>query len=171
MPRPRKRKSDSHRRGVRPAKIISGGQSGADLGSLRAGEALRIATGGMMPKGFRTEDGPRPDYACRFGMRETSSTSYRSRTKQNVIESDGTVIFSGPLLAGGSLLTKRLCDDLGKPCLVLGFPTSNDQSKLFVDWLASHQVRVLNIAGNRESNSPGIEGFVFDFLVGALKEP
>jgi hypothetical protein len=31
-----------------PAKIISGGQSGADLGALRASEALGIATGGAM---------------------------------------------------------------------------------------------------------------------------
>jgi len=49
-----------------------------------------------MPKGFRTEAGPRPDYARRFGVRETSSANYRSRTKQNVIDSDATVIFSGP---------------------------------------------------------------------------
>jgi hypothetical protein len=149
------------------AKIISGGQSGADIGALRAGEALGIATGGAMPKGFRTEAGPQPTYAERFGMRETSSRSYRSRTRQNVIESDGTVIFAGPSLAGGSLLTKRLCADLGKPCLVLAFPAANDQRKLCTDWLAAHAIQVLNVAGNRESKSPGIEEFVFDFLVSA----
>jgi putative molybdenum carrier protein len=154
---------------VRPVKIISGGQSGADLGGLRAGEALGIATGGAMPKGFRTEAGSRPTYAERFGMRETSSRSYRSRTKQNVIESDGTVIFGCPSLAGGSLLTKRLCDELGKPCLVLAFPAANDPRKLFTDWLAAHHIEVLNVAGNRESKSPGIEEFVFHFLVSALK--
>jgi hypothetical protein len=121
-----------------------------------------------MPKGFRTEAGPRPSYAERFGMHETSSRSYRSRTLQNVIESDGTAIFGGPLLAGGSLLTKRLCEGLGKPCLVLDFPAANDQRKLFGDWLASHPIRVLNVAGNRESQSPGVEEFVFHFLVSAL---
>src|SRR5690242_6490355 len=113
-------------RHMRPAKIICGGQSGADFGALLAGEALGTATGGAMPKDFRTESGPRPSYAERFGMHETSSSSYRGRTLQNVIESDGTVIFGGPLLAGGSLLTKRLCDAFGKPCLVLDFPAMND---------------------------------------------
>jgi hypothetical protein len=154
---------------VRPAKIVSGGQTGADLGGLRAGEALGIATGGAMPKGFRTEAGPRPDYAERFGLCETSSRSYRSRTRQNVSESDGTVIFSGPSLVGGSRFTRHLCDELGKPCLLLAFPPSEDQQKLFADWLASHQVQALNVAGNRESKSPGIEEFVFQFLVSALR--
>jgi putative molybdenum carrier protein len=150
------------------AKIISGGQSGADIGALRAGEALGIATGGAMPKGFRTEAGPRPNYAERFGMREISSRSYRSRTRQNVIDSDGTVIFSGPSLVAGSLLTERLCDALGKPCFVLDFPAANDQRKLFADWLAAHPIQVLNVAGNRESRSPGIEEFVFHFLVSMI---
>ena len=154
---------------MRPAKIISGGQSGADLGGLWAGKALGIATGGAMPKGFRTEAGRRQNYAALFGMRETSSQSYRSRTRQNVIESDGTVIFSGPSVAGGTLLTKRLCDDLGKPCLVLAFPAAHDQNKLFADWLSSHQIQVLNVAGNRESQNPGIEEFVFHFLVSAWR--
>jgi len=52
---------------------------------------------------------------------------------------------------------------------MLAFPTANDQRTLFVDWLASHQVVVLNVAGNRESENPGIENFVFRFLVNALK--
>jgi Circularly permutated YpsA SLOG family len=116
---------------LRLAKIISGGQSGADLGGLWGGKALGIATGGAMPKGFRTEAGPRHNYAALFGMRATSSSSYRSRTRQNVIESDGTVIFVGRSLAGGSLLTKRLCEDFGKPCFVLAFPATDDQHKLF----------------------------------------
>jgi hypothetical protein len=154
---------------MRPAKIMSGGQSGADLGGLWAGKALGIITGGAMPKGFRTEAGPRHNYAALFGMRATSSSSYWSRTRQNVIESDGTVIFVGPSLAGGSLLTKRLCDELGKPCLVLAFPATHDQHKLFADWLALHQIQVLNVAGNRESQSPGIEEFVFHFLVSTLQ--
>lgn len=122
---------------MRPAKIVSGGQSGADLGGLWAGKALGIATGGAMPKGFRTEAGPRHNYAALFGMRATSSSNYWSRTRQNVIESDGTVIFVGRSLAGGSLLTKRLCDQFGKPCFVLGFPAAHDQHKHFADWLAS----------------------------------
>jgi len=154
---------------VRPTKIISGGQTGADLGGLRAGEALGIATGGAMPKGFRTEAGPQPTYAERFGMRQTLSTTYQIRTRRNVVQSDGTVIFVGPTLVGGSLLTERLCNALGKPCLVLDFPAANDQGKRFADWLASHPIPVLNVAGNRESRSPGIEEFVFDFLVSTLK--
>ena len=172
MPRERtwsRSSEEARRESVRPAKIISGGQSGADLGALRAGEALGIATGGSMPKGFRTEAGLRPQYAQRFGMRETSSRSYKGRTRLNVVESDGTLIFSGPSLAGGSLLTKRLCDALGKPCLALAVAAASDQALLLTDWLAAHRIEVLNVAGDRESRSPGMEAFVFDFLVRAFK--
>jgi hypothetical protein len=86
-----------------------------------------------------------------------------------VIESDGTVVFAGRSLVGGSLLTKRLCDELGRPYLVLTFPAANDQRSLFADWLAANPIRVLNVAGNGESNSPGIEEFVFHFLVSVLE--
>lgn len=42
--------------------IISGGQTGADQGGLDAGKALGLKTGGLMPKGWRTEAGPRPGH-------------------------------------------------------------------------------------------------------------
>ena len=45
-------------------RIISGGQTGADQGGLRAGAALGLDTGGWIPFGFRTDTGadcrPRP---------------------------------------------------------------------------------------------------------------
>ena len=41
-------------------KIISGGQTGADYGALLAAHALGLETGGWAPKGWRTEDGPKP---------------------------------------------------------------------------------------------------------------
>ena len=38
-------------------KIISGGQSGADLAGLKAAIKLGIETGGFIPKNYRTENG------------------------------------------------------------------------------------------------------------------
>ena len=74
-------------------KIISGGQTGADQGGLEAAEKLSLSTGGKMPRGFKTEDGPDPKLASRFGLGELASAEYPPRTRYNVVDSDGTVIF------------------------------------------------------------------------------
>ena len=43
-----------------PKKIISGGQTGADLGALVGARRVGIETGGTAPKGFRTDRGLQP---------------------------------------------------------------------------------------------------------------
>src|SRR5262249_19387201 len=74
-------------------KVISGGQTGADQGALRSAKKAGIATGGWMPKGFLTEDGPRPEFAEWFGMQEHWSPRYPPRTEMNVADSDVTLWF------------------------------------------------------------------------------
>ena len=44
-------------------RIITGGQSGADQVGWRVARAFDIPTGGWMPKGYLTEEGPRPEFA------------------------------------------------------------------------------------------------------------
>ena len=59
--------------------------------------------GGFVPRGRRAEDGRNPDH---YKLTEVSSVSYAVRTKRNVRETDGTVVFSlDPILTGGSSLT------------------------------------------------------------------
>src|SRR5690606_40779974 len=88
-------------------KIISGGQQGADFGGLLAGKDLNLETGGTAPKDYRTENGS--NYKLiEFGLKEHSSFEYPPRTKQNVQDSDGTIIF-GRLESPGSILTYNLC--------------------------------------------------------------
>src|SRR3954453_21838055 len=48
-------------------RVISGGQTGADLAGWRAARAAGIATGGWMPRGFWTEAGERPEFAELYG--------------------------------------------------------------------------------------------------------
>jgi hypothetical protein len=79
-------------------KVISGGQTGADQGGLRAAQAAGIATGGWAPKGWLTEspDGRRdvatPQLAD-FGLVECPEPGYPARTAANARESDGTPWF------------------------------------------------------------------------------
>lgn len=74
-------------------KVISGGQTGADQAAWRAAKRFGLATGGWMPKGFLTEDGPRPGYAELYGAREHEFAWYPPRTRANVRDSDATVVF------------------------------------------------------------------------------
>lgn len=146
-------------------KILSGGQTGSDLGGLLAAEELKIPTGGTAPKRWRTERGANPALGTRFHLTESQSGHYLMRTRVNVFESDGTVIFTRVgVLEGGSAATAAICVELNKP--VIANPTI-DQFRL---WLADHDIQVLNVAGNRESVAPGIEQRVRQFLVEALAD-
>jgi Circularly permutated YpsA SLOG family len=154
-------------------KIISGGQTGADQGGLYIAQALGIPTGGYMPHGFRTDSGPNPELAHRFGLIETHSTHYPARTRANVIMSDGTLIFGRP--SPGSKLTYNLCLQYKKPSYVVlwpinisAWPNIGSLIESFTAWLESNQIKILNVAGNRESQNPGIFRAIQTFLQQAL---
>jgi hypothetical protein len=149
---------------------VSGGQTGGDIGGLAAGVALGIPTGGWAPKGWRTDDGPAP-WLAQFGVREHASYSYPPRTVQNVRDSDGTLWVGNPGSPGGKL-TLRTTRELGKPSFVVlrNVPlTDKVTQRAFREWIALFQIKVLNVAGNRESSSPGIGEFTRDFLVLSLR--
>lgn len=153
---------------LRLKKIISGGQTGADQGGLEAAEKLGIPTGGKMPKGFRTEIGSAPELAERFGLDELASDEYPPRTRYNVVDSDATIIF-GRVTEPGSRLTKRMCQDSHKPCLVVE-DFDDRELRLVGEFIERYKVEVLNIAGNRESGNPGIQKKVRQFLLRALRK-
>lgn len=154
-------------------RIISGAQTGADQGALRAAKALGLLTGGYMPRGWCTDDGPSPNFESLYGMRQTTSSYYPQRTRMNVIESDGTLIW-GRLNSPGCLLTLKYCEQYGKPhfsCVWTG-PLSFAQGtpdKMFLGWLRMNSIRTLNVAGNREKTNPGINEAVYQFLTSVLK--
>lgn len=150
--------------------IISGGQSGSDLAGLKAGTLLGIPTGGFMPKGWMTEDGPKPEYEKLYGMSEWLTENYIDRTMQNIRIGDATVIFGRRSI--GSNRTEESCRLLKKPCLWIaanqtaGYRKANINA--FKIWLARHDTETLNVAGNRESVSPGICKYTMEFLLEAL---
>jgi hypothetical protein len=74
------------------AKIVSGGQTGADRAALDVAIGLGIATGGWVPRGRRAEDGAVPGRYV--GMDETESPDYAERTRLNVRDSDATLILA-----------------------------------------------------------------------------
>lgn len=147
---------------MRPRIIISGGQSGSDKGGLLGARDVGIETGGCAPKGYRTENGPDPSLA-EFGLEEHSSPGYEGRTKVNVVFADGTAIF-GDVSSAGSRLTISLCERF--ECAYIKNPTPAELR----EWVQANQIVVLNVAGNRESVSPGIQERVRGIIVEAFGE-
>lgn len=150
-------------------KIISGGQTGADFGGLEAGKILGIETGGTAPKGYKTERGTNMILLSGFNLRESNSSDYKQRTKQNIQDSDGTVIF-GDSNSAGSALTLNLCKLLNKPWCLIPLDMESKEIDDFLTWIGIWNIQVLNVAGNRESVKPGIQYRVQAFLYKALKE-
>jgi hypothetical protein len=148
--------------------IISGGQTGADQAGWRAARAFGIATGGGMPKGFLTADGPRPEFAVRYGAAEMLTDSDLARTEQNVQDSEATLWF-GATTTACAQATVGACQRLGKPCLPV-YPGAAFEPAHVATWITENRIRTLNVAGNSEREEPGIGDRVEQFLGEVLRQ-
>jgi hypothetical protein len=135
-----------------PERVVSGGQTGVDRAALDAALALGLACGGWCPRGRLAEDGRIPE---RYPLQETPSVEYPQRTEWNVRDSDGTLILYRGVLEGGSALTARLAEQYDRPSIALDLMTSPDPLAIR-EWIARNEIRVLNVAGPRASDSPGL---------------
>lgn len=143
--------------------IVSGGQTGADRAGLDFAIAHGLPHGGWCPFGRRAEDGPLHE---RYQMLETEGEGYRQRTKRNVADSDATLIFNIGELSDGSLATLRFAERAGKPVRVVALDVVDlaTEAANVREWLVTHAVAILNIAGPRESKRPGVYRQTMDFL-------
>jgi hypothetical protein len=146
------------------AKIISGGQTGVDRAALDVAQDFGILAGGWCPRGRRAEDGTIPP---EYPLVETESESYLVRTEWNVRDSDGTLVLARGHVQGGTAATVQWAKQVAKPCLVLD-PTEPQGEAAFQEWIVANGVRVLNIAGPRESEDPGLYAQATGFLRRAL---
>src|SRR6202051_1239331 len=97
-------------------KSVSGGQTGVDRGALDAALAVGFPCGGWCPEDRAAEDGAIPEH---YPLTPLARGGYRERTRQNVLDSDGTAILFHGVLGGGTLLTLNLCKREGKPHVVI----------------------------------------------------
>jgi len=80
------------------------------------------------------------------------------RTKKNILESDGTLIFSHGKLTGGSAFTRKIANQNSKPYIHV------DLNKIEVltasteinTWIVNNNIKILNVAGSRASKDPTI---------------
>ena len=152
----------------RALKIVAGGQTGVDRAALEWALANGIPHGGWCPKGRRAEDGAIPS---QFQLQETDSDDYSIRTRLNVRDSEGTVIFSERAeLTGGTRETVEFAKEIGKPWLhLVSSADSHEAAARLNAFLKSRGIRVLNVAGPRASQAPAVGPFVKAVLSHAWK--
>lgn len=136
--------------------IVSGGQDGVDRGALDGAKDQVFPTGGWAPKGWRTTRGSDPSLES-YGLKEHNSAAYQPRTKQNVADSDGTLILASNMDSPGTALTLSTAAKLRKPTFTVKLPRQKDcENGVYVptgtddliNFLFVNQINVLNVAGN-----------------------
>lgn len=148
-------------------KVISGGQTGADITGLLVAKLFMLETGGTMPKGFKTLRGNRPLYAAYYGLVEDSNESYVPRTRKNVLDSDGTVRFAGNFESAGEICTLKAIKDYNKPYIDIDL-TDPPEVDGFIEWLNSNNISILNVAGNAEQTYKSCAFRTEQFLIKAF---
>lgn len=151
-------------------KLISGGQTGTDIAALDTALRFDFPHGSWCPKGRKNLEGTIP---ARYLLIETPSASYLQRTEWNVRDSDGTVVCTlAETVTGGSLRTIGFARKHGKPCLHLSRNVGRfgyrDRSEFLQRFVEEHGIKILNVAGSRESKEPGIHAWVREVLENAF---
>lgn len=146
-----------------PEKVISGGQTGADIGALVGARRVGIQTGGTCPRMFKTEAGEQKGVLLSFGLIPHPSPHYKDRTESNVRVADATILFATHPRSSGSLLTLRFCNDHNKPVLTVD-PRDENAVQIVYEFIQRYKPIILNVAGNRESVSPGIASRVASLI-------
>jgi hypothetical protein len=136
-------------------KVISGLQTGVDTLGLEVAKELGYETGGTAAPGFLTEGGKSAaDIAGQYGVTaisndkqwaKTGKQFYLPRTELNVMDSDGTVYYSTDVRSAGRVATEGFATKHKKPFIY------NPTAKELRNFLIKHQIKTLNIAGNRGS--------------------
>ena len=175
-------------------KIISGGQTGADLGGLIGAAKVGIPTGGVAPHGWLVERDVRfpngtNSKLAELGLVEgprgnNTGHTYMLRTKMNVKNSDGTVVFGSadPSRDKGSARTNgsaardvfELADQHRKPWIHFELDELNNPqqcAKELREWVVANRIETLNVAGNRGSKAPRLETQTAQVIESAFREP
>lgn len=158
--------------------IRSGGQSGVDRAAIDVARARGLRTAGWCPHGGWAEDYPEPPgiLANYPFFTETPSSDPEQRTAWNVRDSHATLILAPEGLARspGTHFT-FMCAKLVflRPVLVID-PREQSAVSSAGRWLSrlaqayDSPTFVINVAGPRESQSPGIGVSAFEFLDATL---
>lgn len=108
---------------------------------------------------------------------EVKIKGYPARTKENIKNSDGTLIIAKNLFTAGEKLTISLLKKYKKPYLIIKININENKLETKMDintiseWLIEHKILKLNIAGNTLSRFSNIKQHELDeFIVSFLSK-
>ncbi|HCG6311400.1 TPA: hypothetical protein NJ173_004541 [Vibrio parahaemolyticus] len=147
-------------------KIISGGQSGADIAALDAAIKCGVPIGGYCPKNRESEVSI--DFES-YPLIEING-GYRQRTKENIKASEATVIFYNSEIVGGTELTLYFCIKSKTPYKLIDMSVISvaNAANSINGFILKHKVKVLNVAGPSASRQPDIYSFVYSSMLAVL---
>lgn len=132
-------------------KVISSGQTGANEAGLATAKRFGLLTGGWMPQGWDTAEGPRPEFEALYGMREHSQ-GHKERMATNVRISDGTIRFATSFQTTNEKLALHWVREHRKPKIDVDLNNPPDPQTI-VDWIKAENIASLHVTGSTESKS------------------
>lgn len=143
-------------------RIVSGGQTGVDRAALDFAIDRGIPCGGWCPQGRWAEDGV---IDPRFPLIETPSSDPAERTEWNVRDSDGTLVILCGTPIGGTKLTIEIAKSKHQRPIHVVDLADKPAVEAIRRWIERWRIAVLNVAGPRESQAPGIYLKAYSLLV------
>jgi hypothetical protein len=89
-------------------------------------------------------------------------------TELNVRDADAT-LWIGETTTVDAQATVAACQRFGKPCMPV-YPAASFNASHIAAWIRENNIRVLNVAGNREQDEPGISRNAEQLLDGVLRQ-
>jgi hypothetical protein len=134
-----------------------------DRAALDFAIAHSIPHGGWCPKYRIAQDGTVP---LKYQLQEAEKPGYPYRTKLNVRDSDGTVVFTTDPPGRGSAMTLQSCIDFGRSYLLTTDHESLEGAAArLLEFLRKYGIKTLNVAGSRK---PSLYQFAMMVLQTAL---
>ena len=156
------------------ARVVSGGQTGVDRAALDAALATGTPYAGWCPRGGLAEDHPEPPgvLAAYPGLRETPDTDPAVRTAWNVRDSDAVLMLGldPAAVSPGTDRTVETAQRLNRPWLRAG-ATEVERIATWLNGLGGGTPVVLDVAGPRESEDPGVQAAAYATLLVLLGRP
>lgn len=153
--------------GPRVIRVVSGGQSGVDRAAVDFAIAVGVAYGGWVPRGGWAEDfADEPGLLARYhDFAESASSDPNERTLLNVRDSTATVTLGrGDFASAGVARARAAAIELARPLLDLDLTDPGAGERLGRFLYGFDRPVTLNLAGPRESESPGIYDATLAFL-------
>jgi hypothetical protein len=130
-------------------KIISGGQTGADLAGVSLAKDLGFKTGGWAPKDWKTSLGSQPKLLKSYNLKE-SEEGYKGRTWENVRDSNATIRLAVNFDTPGEKCTMDAINYFKKPWLDIDLLNPKSIREV-IEFLVLVKPSTLNIAGNTQN--------------------